>query len=149
MVINPDVRLAIPRRAARDDVGCEKINSLLIIADLRSPEILNLLCVLNRIRHPPPIEPKFPVGERHRRQFHAHPIKPGYERLNVKFTHFRPHTTTVQRRPRKLLGDPTALARGSLLRPCNTWPQTCQAPVRVSIPELSTLSTEEPALQSD
>jgi hypothetical protein len=62
-------------------VGCEKINSLLIIADLRSPEIQNLLCVLNCIRHPPPIEPKFPVGERHRRQVHAHPIKPGYERF--------------------------------------------------------------------
>ena len=109
-------------------MGCEKINSLLIVAARpRDPE--SVARAQRRACHPPTTDPEFPVSERHRRQFHAHPIKPGYERLNVKFTHFRPHTTTVQRRPRKLLGDPTALARGSLLRACNTWPQTFASPL--------------------
>jgi hypothetical protein len=77
-------------------VGCKKVNSRLIVADLRGPEILNLLRVLNRMHHPPTIDPEFPVGKRHRRQFHTHPIKPGYERLNVKFRHCHSRWTTAQ-----------------------------------------------------
>jgi hypothetical protein len=111
-------------------VGCEKINSLLIVADLRGPEILNLLRVLNGPCHPPTTDPEFPVSERHRRQFHAHPIKPGYERLNVKFTHFRPHKQLRTPTCVNILGDSTAPAFESLLRPCNTRPQTLQSPIR-------------------
>jgi hypothetical protein len=48
-------------------VSGEKVNSLLIVADLRGPEIPNLSGVLKRTCHPPTTDPELPVGKRHSR----------------------------------------------------------------------------------
>jgi hypothetical protein len=41
----------------------ENVDTLLIVADLGSPEILNLLRVLGGIQHPPAIDTQLTVGK--------------------------------------------------------------------------------------
>jgi hypothetical protein len=82
------------------EVSGEEIDALLIVADLRGPEILDLRGVLGGLHHPPAIDAQLPVGERHRRQFHAHTLERDDERLDVEFRHFHFPPPNTLRLPR-------------------------------------------------
>ena len=84
------MRLAITRGLAlRQEVGGQLIHSGLIVADLGNPQLLNLLGVLERPRHPPAVHEIFPVGKRHGGELYAQSIHLGNEAFNVEVRHFR------------------------------------------------------------
>jgi hypothetical protein len=77
-----------PRRGFRQVCG-EHIDARLVVADLRGPEILDLLRMLARVQHAPAVDAQLAVGKRNRGQFHAHAVKLGDKSFNVKVRHFR------------------------------------------------------------
>src|SRR5262249_28843369 len=88
------------QRARADAVDClpgrrvgqmrgQNVDAFPIIADLRGPEILDLLGMLGGIQHAPTIDAQLAVGKRNRSQFHAHAVKLRNKSFNVEVRHSR------------------------------------------------------------
>jgi len=67
----------------------QNVNAFPIIADLRGPQISDLLGMLGRIQHAPTIDAQLAVGKRNGSQFHAHAVKLCNKSFNVKVRHSR------------------------------------------------------------
>jgi hypothetical protein len=82
------------------EVNGQLIDSGLIVADLRRPQILNLLSVLDRLQHLPAVDPKFPVSKPHCRKLQPHSVHLADEPFNVEFghSHFHFELCNVMRR---------------------------------------------------
>jgi hypothetical protein len=73
-------------------VSGEEIDPPLVVTNLRGPQTLDLNGI-DRMRHSPPIDPRPPVGERHRRQFHPQTFKlcdKGFDIEGIR--HFNSHS---------------------------------------------------------
>ena len=64
----------------------EAVDPPLVLANLRGPQTLDLDGV-DRMWHPPAIDPHPPVGERYRRQFHPQTFKLGYKGFDIEIQH--------------------------------------------------------------
>jgi hypothetical protein len=78
----------LPGRYVRQVRG-QNVDALPVIANLRGPEILDLLGMLGGIQHAPTIDAQLAVGKRNRSQFHAHAVKLRNKSFNVEVRHSR------------------------------------------------------------
>jgi hypothetical protein len=76
-----------PVRRSASEISAKKDHPRFIIADVFCPQIFNLLCVRDGIRHAPAVDPIGAVEESGRGQFQAETLKLGDEGVNVKFGH--------------------------------------------------------------
>jgi hypothetical protein len=89
---HPRLRLA--------EVGGQLIDSDLIVTNLRSPQILNLLGVLCRLRHSPTVDPQFPVSKQHGGQLQSQVIHLRNELFNIELRHFVSTSNFATKKPR-------------------------------------------------
>ncbi len=78
----------LPGRCVGQVCG-QNVNAFPIIADLRGPQISDLLGMLGGVQHAPTIDAQLAVGKRNGSQFHAHAVKRRNKSFNVKVWHSR------------------------------------------------------------
>jgi hypothetical protein len=68
-------------------MSTKKDHPRFIIADVFCPQIFDLLCVHDSVRHPPAVDAIGAIEEPGRGQFKAEALKLHYECVNVEFRH--------------------------------------------------------------
>jgi hypothetical protein len=70
-----------------DEMGRQALHPGPVVSDLRTPEMINPVAVLNRRHGAPAVHPDRPVGERNRGELDAHPVHLCHERLDIERIH--------------------------------------------------------------
>jgi hypothetical protein len=76
-----------PLRRSLSQTSAKKGRPRFIVADVRCPQIFNLLCMRDGVRHAPAVDAIGSVGEPGRSQFWAEAFKLGDEGVNVELGH--------------------------------------------------------------
>jgi len=82
------------------EMGGQLIDSGLVVTNLRSPQILNLLVVLGCLRHSLTVDPKFPVSKRHGGQLQPLVIHFRNELFNIELRHSVSTSNFTTKKPR-------------------------------------------------